>query len=308
MVSQRVISMSDRNVLLLLNRHARQGQRYAVQIAAQLELLGMNPIEESIAHPESLSDLIRDYRDRVNLVVIGGGDGTLNAAAAGLIDTQIPLAIIPLGTANDLARTLGIAASPIEACRAIATGQIRRIDLGWVNGKYFFNVASLGLSVKITNNLTKEAKRRWGVLAYAKTAIQAIWRTRPFSAEIRHDDGSILVKTVQIAVGNGKFYGGGMAIAIDAAIDDHRLDLYSLEIRQWWQILTLLPSLWRGDHGNARDVRSLHCREVTIVTRKPRPINTDGELTTYTPAQFRVIPQAIPVIVPRAIGSNPHKQ
>jgi diacylglycerol kinase (ATP) len=290
--------MSDRNVLLLLNQHARQGQRYAKAISAQLELLGMKPVEESITHPESLSDLIRDYRDRVDLVVIGGGDGTLNAAAAGLIDTQIPLAIVPLGTANDLAKTLGIAPSPIEACRAISTGQIRRIDLGWVNGKYFFNVASLGLSVKITDNLTKEAKRRWGVLAYAKTALLAIWRTRPFSAEIRYGDRSISVKTVQIAVGNGRFYGGGMAVAFDAAIDDRRLDLYSLEVQHWWQILALLPSLWRGDHGSASGVRSLHCQEVTIYTRKPRPINTDGELTTYTPAQFRVIPQAIPVIVP----------
>jgi YegS/Rv2252/BmrU family lipid kinase len=290
--------MSDRNVLLLLNRHSRQGHRYAAQIAAQLELLGMNPIEESISHPESLSELIRDYRDRVDLVAIGGGDGTLNAAAEGLVDTQIPLAIVPLGTANDLARTLGIAASPIEACKSIATGQIRRIDLGWVNGKYFFNVASMGLSVKITNNLTKEAKRRWGVFAYAKTALQAIWQTRPFTAEIRHGDESFLVKTLQIAVGNGRFYGGGMAVAVDAAIDDRRLDLYSLEVRHWWQIFALLPSLWRGDHDSVSDVRSLHCQEVTILTRKPRPINTDGELTTYTPAQFRVIPQAIPVIVP----------
>ncbi|WP_019498062.1 lipid kinase [Pseudanabaena sp. PCC 6802] len=290
--------MNYYNALLLVNRHSRNGQRYAVSIAAQLELLGLKLIEEPIKHPEALSDLIRQYRDRVDLVVIGGGDGTLNAAAAGLVDTQIPLAILPLGTANDLARTLGIAASPIDACKAIATSQVRRIDLGWVNGKYFFNVASLGLSVKITNHLTKEAKSRWGVLAYAKAALQAIWQSRPFSAIISQSGESVKVKTLQIAVGNGRFYGGGMAVAADAAIDDHRLDLYSLEVMHWWQIAFLLPSLWRGEHGRASNVRSLHCREVTISTRKPRPINTDGELTTYTPAQFRVIPQAIPVIVP----------
>jgi diacylglycerol kinase (ATP) len=290
--------MNYRNALLLVNRHSRNGQRYALSIAAQLELIGIKPIEESIKHPEALSDLIRQYRDRVDLVVIGGGDGTLNAAAAGLVDTQIPLAILPLGTANDLARTLGIAPSPIDACKAISTSQVRRIDLGWVNGKYFFNVASLGLSVKITHNLTKEAKSRWGVFAYAKAALQAIWQSRPFAAIISQDGESVKVKTLQIAVGNGRFYGGGMAVAADAAIDDRRLDLYSLEVSHWWQIVFLLPSLWRGDHGSDRNVRALHCREVTISTRKPRPINTDGELTTYTPAQFRVIPQAIPVLVP----------
>ncbi|MHC5722287.1 MAG: diacylglycerol kinase family protein, partial [Nostoc sp.] len=90
------------------------------------------------------------------LVIIGGGDGTLNAAVDALVDTQLPLGILPLGTANDLARTLEIPNSLSEACKIIAYRNLHRIDLGWVNGKHFFNVASLGLSVKITERLTKE--------------------------------------------------------------------------------------------------------------------------------------------------------
>ncbi|MHC5828099.1 MAG: diacylglycerol kinase family protein, partial [Nostoc sp.] len=126
-------------------------------------------------HPKHLAEVIFRYQHQVELVIIGGGDGTLNAAVDALVDTQLPLGILPLGTANDLARTLEIPNSLSEACKIIAYGNLHRIDLGWVNGKHFFNVASLGLSVKITERLTKEVKRRWGIFAYAATALQVIW-------------------------------------------------------------------------------------------------------------------------------------
>jgi YegS/Rv2252/BmrU family lipid kinase len=231
-------------------------------------------------------------------VIVAGGDGTLNAAVDALVETQLTLGILPLGTANDLARTLGIPNSLPDACKIIANGEVRRIDLGLVNGKHFFNVASCGLSVKITQKLTKKAKRRWGILAYLITALQVIWESRPFSAEIRINDQSIRVKTVQIAVGNGRYYGGGMAVVPDATIDDQRLDLYSLEIERWWQIIPLLPAIRQGRHIHSRSVRALGGQEIEIYTRKPRPINTDGEITTYTPAHFRVIPNALSVLVP----------
>lgn len=284
--------------LLLVNRHARQGQKGISNAIEQLQTLGLELMEESTEDPRHLSDIIRRFQHQVDLVIVGGGDGTLNAAVDGLVDTNLPLGILPLGTANDLARTLGIPNSLPEACEIIATGSVRRIDLGWVNGKHFFNVASLGLSVQITQRLTKEAKRRWGVLAYAATALQVIWQARPFRAEIRLNGESIPVKTVQIAVGNGRYYGGGMTVVHDATIDDQRLDLYSLELRHWWQILLLLPAMRGGRHANSRGVRALHGQEIHVYTRKPRPINTDGEITTYTPAKFRVIPQALAVFVP----------
>ncbi len=294
---QRALPMSSR-ALLLINRHARQGQKSLSEAIHYLETLGFNLIEESTEDPKHLSEVILRYQHQVDLVIVGGGDGTLNAAVDALVDTQLPLGILPLGTANDLARTLGIPNSLSEACKIIAYGDLRRIDLGWVNGKHFFNVASLGLSVKITQRLTKEVKRRWGILAYAATALQVIWEARPFSAEIVLNGKSLRVKTLQIAVGNGRYYGGGMAIVHDATIDDQRLDLYSLEIEHWWQIILLLPAMRQGRHIHWREVRALHGQEIEVYTRKPRPINTDGEITTYTPAHFRVIPKAITVLVP----------
>jgi YegS/Rv2252/BmrU family lipid kinase len=287
-----------KRALLLVNRHSRHGQKRWYQAVEQLRMLGLELIEESTQNSQQLPDLIRRYRHQVDLVIVGGGDGTLNAAIEGLIDTQLPLGILPLGTANDLARTLKIPPSLPDACEIIAAGNVHRIDLGWVNGKYFFNVASLGLSVQITQRLTKETKRRWGVLAYAVTAIKVIWQARPFRAEIRLNGECLRVKSVQIAVGNGRHYGGGMTVAHDATIDDSRLDLYSLEIRNWWQILGLLPALWQGRYSDGQGVRTLYGTEIEVYTRKPRAINTDGEITTFTPAKFRVIPKVLPVLVP----------
>lgn len=284
--------------LLLVNRHARQGKDSLSEAIDKLQTLGVELVEESTENPRQLSELIRRYQHEVDLVIVGGGDGTLNAAVDALIDTQLPLGILPLGTANDLARTLGIPNSLAEACEIIAKGQSQRIDLGWVNGKHFFNVASLGLSVQITQKLTKEVKRRWGILAYAATALQVILQTRPFRAEIQINGDLIPVKTVQIAVGNGRYYGGGMTVVHDATIDDQRLDLYSLELNHWWQIIALLPAMRQGRHSEWSGVRALRGQEIKVYTRKPRPLNTDGEITTHTPAHFRVIPQAITVFVP----------
>jgi diacylglycerol kinase (ATP) len=289
----------NQRALLLVNRHSRQGQTKLQEAIACLKKLGFDLIEEATEQPQHLAEVIHRYKSKVDIVIVGGGDGTLNAAVDVLVETQLPLGILPLGTANDLARTLGIPNSLQEACKAIATGEVKQIDLGWVNGKYFFNVASLGLSVKITQRLTKKAKKRWGVLAYAATALQVIWESRPFSAEIRVNGESIPVKTVQIAVGNGRYYGGGMAVVHDATIDDQRLDLYSVEIQHWWQIIPLLPAMRNGRHIHWQEVRALQGQEIEVYTRKPRPINTDGEITTYTPANFRVIPQALKVLVPR---------
>ncbi len=87
-------------------------------------------------------------------------------------------------------------------------------------------------------------------------------------------------------------------MAEDAAIDDRRLDLYSLETERWWQILPLLPAIWRGTHTTRPGVRALSGTEFEVYTQKPRAVNTDGEITARTPAHFRVIPQALAVLAP----------
>lgn len=293
-----------KRALLLVNRHARKGQNSFAQAVDVLNDLGFELITVPIKSPDYLPQLVRQHGHNVDLVIVGGGDGTLNGVVDSLVEMQLPLGILPLGTANDLARTLKIPLAIDQACRVIAHGQIKYIDLGCVNGKHFFNVASLGLSVEITGKLSQGAKRRWGILAYAMTALQVISQTRPFHAEIVVNEESIRVKTIQIAVGNGRFYGGGMAVAEDATIDDQRLDLYSLELKHWWQIFPLLWRLPQGQHGVLPWVRTMEGETMEIYTRKSLSINTDGEITMATPATFRVIPRALGVLVPSSVGST----
>lgn len=290
-----------KRALLLINRHARRGRNSFAHAVDVLNELGFELITVPVKSPEYMPQVVRRHRDSIDLVIVGGGDGTLNAIVDSLVDMKLPLGILPLGTANDLARTLKIPLTVESACRVIAQGQLKYIDLGCVNGKHFFNVASLGLSVEITGKLSKGAKRRWGVLSYAMTALQVIGQTRPFNAEIVVNDKSVRVKTIQIAVGNGRFYGGGMAIAKDATIDDQRLDLYSLELNYWWQIFPLLWRLPQGQHGVLPWVRTIEGETMEIYTRKSHSINTDGEITSNTPAAFRVVSHALGVLVPLSI-------
>ena len=284
--------------LVLLNPGARRGSEDRDAIVGRLERQGVQTLVETIAEPEGVRDQIRRRRGEVDLVIVGGGDGTLHLALQGLVETDLPLGILPLGTANNLARTLGIPADPLSACDVVAGGHRRSIDLGWVNGRYFFTTASIGLSVWITEELSAEAKRRWGPLAYALTAIRVMRRTRPFHAHIRWAGGERHSRTVQIVVGNGRYYGAALPVADDAAIDDARLDLYTLEVSHWWRLLAIAPALKRGRHGEKQQVEALRATEFEVTTRTPRSIDVDGELGGETPAVFRVRPRALEVFAP----------
>lgn len=286
--------------LLAINKQSARGEAEVGAALAILEDSGQEIVLHEGGGPEALLDFIRGNAAGAQRVVIGGGDGTLNLVIDAILDCGLPLGILPMGTANDLARGLGIPTNPVEACRIIADGQTRHIDLGWVNGKHFFNVASLGASVEIARTMQRRRDRnaRWGVLSYPIAMVEAARHCSPFRALLRVDGHTQDVRSYQISVGNGRFYGGGMRVAEDAALDDGTLDLYSLKVRSAWQVLLHLPALRAGRHQNWRGVLHLRGREITIQTDHPMPVNTDGELTTHTPAVFRVVPGAVPVFVP----------
>lgn len=292
--------MIARRALLLLNRKARSGETDVSPALDRLREGGFALVEETTDQPLDISRAIRDRKDDVDLVIVGGGDGTITHAASGLIETGLPLGVLPLGTANDLARTLEIPTDPLAAAEVIVAGHRRRIDLGRANGNHFFNVASIGLTAGVTRKLNSGSKSRWGVFAYLFAAMGVVIRSRPFTADIVTPEETVRVRTVQVTVGNGKHYGGGMTVDKDAAIDDGLLNLYSLEVSHWWQVAALLPSLRAGTMGTSKRVRTMTGTrfEVRPLKKRPKTIMADGEITGRTPAEFDIVPGAVEVFVP----------
>jgi YegS/Rv2252/BmrU family lipid kinase len=287
-----------RTALLLINRNSRQG---GIDLSPALGLLrdsGIDVIDAARVRQSSPGKAIAAHLGTIDLVIVGGGDGTLNAVADALVEAGLPLGLLPLGTANDLARTLGLPTDLASAGAVIARGRTRRIDLGLVNGKHFFNVASLGLSTQVARELTRETKRRWGILGYPLSLWRAARSMRPFHADIRCDQRRRQLRSMQIWIGNGRHFGGGMTVAADAEIDDGKLDLVSLAPRSFWQLVLSSPALRWGHHHAVERLRHWRCTEIEIRTRRPMPINTDGEVTTRTPASVRIVPKALSVYVP----------
>jgi len=294
-----------RRALLLVNEKARNGAMPLADVLARFEAGGLSvTVEPFSVLPELARDIVR-LREKADCIVVCGGDGTVSAAAMAVMESGLPMGILPMGTANDLARTLGLPVDVLAAADIIVGGYERRIDLGSVNGHAFFNVASIGLSSRLAQGLQPGLKKRWGRLGYAIAAVRVLSRARPFTAWIREKGKVVKVKTFQIAVGNGRHYGGGNIVEASAAIDDGYLDLYSLEMSNVWKLALMLRSFRAGTHGAWNEVRTARCVEFDITTRTPQPVNTDGEIVTATPASFRVHPEAIAVYAPPGTDDRP---
>jgi diacylglycerol kinase (ATP) len=290
--------MPARRALLLVNRKSRNGN---AELDHALQLLSDNDIQLIPQFPDTepaLAQCIHDYAGQIDCVILGGGDGTMNAGISALMTHRLPFGILPMGTANDLARTLGIPGDLVEAAAVIVQGTQRSIDIGWVNGVYFFNVANIGLGVQVKHELTAESKQRWGILAYARGVFAAFQKNRSFSARIICDGKHYKVRSIQIAVGNGRYYGGGMAVAENATIDDHLLSLYSIAPMSLRSLVLLMPKLRRGQFDTVDAALSLAGKHITIETRRLMPVSMDGEVRITTPAHFKLLPKALDVYAP----------
>lgn len=292
---------SDRKrALVLRNPKARRGQE---SLDAPLEQLARGGIDVTMETFEALPEIARDIvrlRSMADLIVICGGDGSISSGALAVMESGLPLGIMPMGTANDLARTLAIPMGLTEAAKVIADGHTRRVDMGTVNGHAFFNVASIGLSSDLAQGLDPTLKKRFGRLGYALAATKVLTKASRFHATITEKGRTTEVDTFQIAIGNGRHYGGGNVVRDDAEIDDGHLDLYSLELKNLWKLALMLRSFRSGTHGAWEEVRTARCVEFDIETRRPMPVNTDGEIVTATPAHFRVHPGAVTIFAPEA--------
>ncbi|MDT0617835.1 lipid kinase [Salinisphaera sp. P385] len=291
--------MTQRQALLLINPHSRSGSQDAETLITRLQQAGLGVTRVTPDGPDHIAAVIREHQGRVDRVIVGGGDGTINAALPGIAASELPMGVLPLGTANDFARSLGVPLDPAAACDVIAADHVRRIDLGECNGRYFVNVAHIGFAVEVARRSDGDTKKLMGPLAYPYAAWTAFRTRRRFRVEIRGDDGPWRrLKAIQVSVGNGRFYGGGIPIAEDAAIDDGRLDLYAIPAHRDGSLLAMIPALRVGRTRGHDQIETLAATRIEVRTRQPKTIAVDGEPGGKTPASFRVHPGLLAVYAP----------
>ena len=300
------LAREARSAAVVINAGSRRGaavHELAVDKmkAAGVPVTSVNPV---LSGEELATTLDRVIGEGHDLVVVGGGDGTVSCAAGRVAGTDVTLGVLPLGTANDFARTLELPSDLDAACAALVDGKVVDIDLGRANGRPFLNVASAGLSVAVTEALSPRLKKHLGPLAYGVATLRAYRRHRPFRARLEFPDGDHdpmdLDDLLQVAVGNGRHYGGGNAVSPTAGIDDHILDIYAIvrgRLREHVSIARLLKDGSFIEHDRVHHVTS---RRVRLTTEPALPVNLDGEIAATTPTLFEVERNAVHVVVPQS--------
>jgi len=289
---------------LVVNTGSRTGAHAFDEARSRLTEVGVPlhnayPLKNPARLPETVHEAVEDGCD---LVVVGGGDGTISSTVDELVGRSAVLGVLPLGTANDFARTLQIPSDLEQACDTIARGKVVDVDLGLVGDNYFVNVASAGLSVRVTRTLSSRLKSRLGPLAYPVATMRAFRQHRPFTARMEFPDGDHetleIDDLLQVAVGNGRYYGGGAVVAPEAGIDDHTLDVYAIKqgrMRDHVHIARLFKSGSFVQHPNVVHVETKRLR---MQTTPEEQINVDGEVVATTPQEFSVARNALNVLVP----------
>lgn len=254
---------------------------------------------------KELEAMLRREGAAADRIVFGGGDGTISEALPVLLELKKPLAVLPLGTANDFARTLGLTLDPFEAAKIALEGREHLIDVGLANGTPFLNVASIGLASRVVTEQSKELKRRRRVFAYAIGLLRVARDMQPFFVDIEIDDRPRWSAPVyQVSVGNGRYHGGGLIVAENVAIDDGKLDLYVVYPGTFWQLFACLTHLRFGLMKNPEVLERHSATRVKLTTGRPRGVNADGRLAAETPAEFTLSPKSLTVVVPRKLPED----
>jgi YegS/Rv2252/BmrU family lipid kinase len=234
-------------------------------------------------------------------VVCLSGDGMVGAVADMLREVPGALfGVLPGGRGNDLARVLGIAADPVQACATIAAGFSRKLDLGEVGGHAFVGIASVGFDSE-ANRIANEAPAWLGGLVYAYGALRALlsWRLAHFEIELDPPGERHSFTGYTVGAANSKTYGGGMRAAPHALLDDGLLDVVVLESVSKLRFLTrILPKVFSGAHVREPNVRVFRAREVSISADRPFTVYADGDPIGELPLRVRTLPGAVRVLVP----------
>ncbi len=285
-----------------MNRHSRRTDHQIDALHAALDAHGLRV---SAFHTETSESgcrrlIRRAAKAGVPEIVIGGGDGTMTHAVNELAHRESIMGVLPFGTGNSFAQTLGLPLDDVAAAVAvIARGHVEQVDLGRVNGTYFANFATIGLSSVIAGATPRLLKRLTGPLAYALAGIRPMLTHRAFRARIRWKEGRLDVRTQDIIVANGRFY-GHTPVAPEATIDDGRLHLFTTDNASTLGAARTFLALGRGVQARLPDAHVVTARSFKVRTRTRQPIAIDGSPLEKTPAHFTVARNALRVFVPES--------
>ncbi|GGM79234.1 diacylglycerol kinase [Thermopolyspora flexuosa] len=290
----------DRRVALVVNTHSRRGRRKYLAVMRLLHAEGFRPLGAyAVMDPRRLPDTIETALAlNPDLLIVGGGDGTLSEAVKHVPGTDAALGVLPLGTTNNFARSLGLPLDLARAIRVFRVGKVADVDLGMAGDRPFANLTSFGVSVEVAATVRPWLKRVLGRAAYPLTALTILPHHRPFRAVITVDGRRHELLTHQLNIANGRFH-GGWQIARDISIDNHTLAAYQLGSGK--RLRLLVETLIRATTGRWQSLAGgpfVTGREMLVEIDPPLLADVDGEVRQITPLLLRSIRNGLRVMVP----------
>lgn len=256
-----------------------------------------------------IAEQARELSADADLLAVAGGDGSIHDAAQGLVGSEVPLGIIPTGTGNDLARTLGIPLNPVEAASQLLEYEPQPIDAihyrcSGVEG-FSVNIAGVGFDAAVAQRINSGFRYLKGTSAYLAAVLQCLASYRPVQLTISVDGEAFETGAMLCAVANAQFYGGGMKVAPLSKIDDGLIDLVIVSGVSKFEFLRQFPRVFKGTHLTHPAVKCLKGRQIRIETPTPSPVLADGEIVGMTPVEFEIVPKAIRVARPPTARPEP---
>jgi len=272
-------------------------------LAEILDSLEKSGYEASAYATKGKGDATREARRATergyDLVVAAGGDGTLYEVINGLSEqSYIPkLGILPMGTSNDFARSIGIPKSLEGALEVIKNGTTRKIDIGKMNSRYFINIAGGGVLTELTYEAPSKLKTALGQLAYYIKGIEKLPSLRPYSLTFEVDGKNKKEKALIFLVANSNTVGGFENLAPNARMDDGLFDVFILKSCNLMELARVMTLLTKGEH--IKDPKVIHFQTDNLIVRAEEDvlINLDGELGGTAPSHFQMLKQHIEIIV-----------
>ena len=223
-----------------------------------------------------------------DVVVAAGGDGTVNEVVNGLDGSDVPFGIVPIGTANDFAKQVGIPLDADHAMDVILHRDPVRIDTATLNGRRFLNVSSGGVGAEATAETPSEAKELLGMLAYAITGVRKLVDLAPHRATFKAGTFELNTEFLLFAVGNGRTTGGGTLIVPRASVTDGLLDVCIVEAMPRAEFAKLVLRIRHGDHVGSEGVHYLQVPSIAISAAESISVNVDGEPSDARRLEYQV--------------------